>query len=300
LHFFDGFRTSHEIQKINVIGYEAIKEFTPLNEVQKHRDRGLNPKNAHLRGTSQGPDVFFQAVEAGNKYYMNAPDIVAQVMEAFAAKFGRQYHLFDYYGAPDADRIVVLMGAGAPTMDEAADFLMKKGEKVGVVKVHLFRPFSMKHFIETIPKTAKKVTVLERTKEHGALGEPLYVDVCAAFQEMRKQWPQMPVIVGGRYGLGSKDFTPGMAKGVFDNMKSAEPRNHFTVGIDDDVTKLSLEVGEEIDSVPQGTTQCMFWGLGSDGTVGANHDAIKIIGDNTDMFVQGYFSYEVTVPGAGG
>jgi pyruvate-ferredoxin/flavodoxin oxidoreductase len=292
LHFFDGFRTSHEIQKISVISYDAIKEFTPLDVVQKLRDRGLNPKNAHLRGTSQGPDVFFQAVEAANKYYMNTPDIVAKIMDEFATTFGRRYSLFDYYGDRNADRVVVLMGAGAPTMDEAADFLMSKGEKVGVVKVHLFRPFSIKHFMDVFPKTAKKVTVLERTKEHGSLGEPLYVDVCSAFQEMRDEWPELPIIVGGRYGLGSKDFTPAMAKAVFDNMLGEEPKNHFTVGINDDVTMLSLNVGDEIDSVPVGTTQCMFWGLGSDGTVGANHDAIKIIGDNTKMYVQGYFAYD--------
>jgi len=292
LHFFDGFRTSHEIQKISVLGYDAIKEFTPLDLVQKHRERGLNPKNAHLRGTSQGPDVFFQAVEAGNKFYDNAPAIVEQTMNEFAAKFGRQYGLFDYYGAPDADRVVVLMGAGAPTMDEAADFLNASGEKVGVVHVHLYRPWSAKHFLAKIPKTTKFVTVLERTKEHGSLGEPLYVDVCGTFQEARAEWPQMPIILGGRYGLGSKDFTPGMAKAVFDNMRAEKPKNHFSVGIEDDVTHRSLTIGQEIDSVPAGTTQCMFWGLGSDGTVGANHDAIKIIGDNTNMFVQGYFSYD--------
>ena len=292
LHFFDGFRTSHEIQKIKVLSYDAIKEFTPLDLVAKQRARGLNPKNPHLRGTSQGTDVFFQAVEAGNKFYNATPEIVAETMAEFAKKFGREYHLFDYYGPADADRITVLMGAGAPTMEEAADYLNGKGEKVGVVKVHLFRPWSVKHFISVIPKTVKIVTVLERTKEPGCLGEPLYLDVCSSFQERRDEWPEMPIIIGGRYGLGSKDFTAGMAAAVFNNMKAEKPKNHFTVGINDDVTMLSLPVGEEIDSVPEGTTQCMFWGLGSDGTVGANHDAIKIIGNNTDMFVQGYFAYD--------
>ena len=292
IHFFDGFRTSHEIQKIKVINYDAIKEFAPMEEIQKQHERGLNAKNPHLRGTSQGPDVYFQAVEAGNKFYIDTPEIVEKTMAEFAAKFGREYHLFDYSGAADADRVVVLMGAGAPIMEEAADYLNGKGEKVGVLKVHLYRPWSIRHFLGAMPKTAKIVTVLERTKEHGALGEPLYVDVCSSFQEEREAWPEMPIIIGGRYGLGSKDFTPGMAKAVFDNMKLEKPKNHFTVGIEDDVTHLSLPLGEEIDSVPEGTTQCMFWGLGSDGTVGANHDAIRIIGDNTDMYVQGYFAYD--------
>lgn len=289
VHFFDGFRTSHEIQKISSFGYDAISAMTPMDAVLKHRERGLNPKNPHLRGTSQGPDVFFQACEAANKYYDAVPDIVEQVMRDFEAKLGRSYHLFDYYGAPDAESVVVLMGAGAPVCEEAADYLNKHGGKVGVVKVHLFRPFSAKHLLAAIPITVKRVTVLERTKEPGALGEPLYLDVCSAFTESDRP---LPKIVGGRYGLGSKDFTPAMAKAVFDNMNEARPKNHFTVGINDDVTNTSLTLGPEFDSIPQGTTQCMFWGLGSDGTVGANHEAIRIIGDNTPLWVQGYFAYD--------
>eukprot|EP00727_Mastigamoeba_balamuthi_P002447 m51a1_g122 putative pyruvate ferredoxin flavodoxin oxidoreductase (1636) ;mRNA; f:410093-415582 len=291
LHFFDGFRTSHEIQKINVATYDAIKSMVPMDKIVEIRNRGLNPKAPYMRGTSQGPDVYFQNCEALNKYYDAVPAIIEKYMDQFAAKFGRRYSLFDYYGAADADRIVILMGAGAPICEEACDYLTKRGEKVGVVKVHLFRPFSAKHLLAAIPKTTKHITVLERTKEPGALGEPMYTDVCAAFQENREAWPVTPVIVGGRYGLGSKDFTPAQAKAVFDNMKGAN-KNHFVVGINDDVTHLSLPIGEEFDSVPEGTTQCMFWGLGSDGTVGANHDAIKIIGDNTDMWVQGYFAYD--------
>jgi pyruvate-ferredoxin/flavodoxin oxidoreductase len=292
LHYFDGFRTSHEIQKISVATYDAIKEMVPMAAIQAHRDRGLNPKQPHLRGTSQGPDVYFQNCEATNKYYNVLPDIVDKIMAEFAARFGRKYGLFDYYGAPDAERIVVLMGAGAPTVEEAVTFLQGKGEKVGVLKVHLYRPWSVKHFISAVPKTVKFITVLERTKEPGAMGEPMYLDVCSSFQECRAEWPVTPIIIGGRYGLGSKDFTPAQAKAVFDNMTIAAPKNHFVVGIEDDVTFLHLPVGAEFDSVPQGTTQCMFWGLGSDGTVGANHDAIKIIGDNTPMWVQGYFAYD--------
>jgi len=288
MHFFDGFRTSHEIQKISVIPYESIKEMVPMDLVAKAREAGLNPKQPILRGTSQGPDVYFQNVEANNKFYDAVPEIVEGIMRDFEKKFGRSYHLFDYYGAKDADRVVVLMGAGAPVCEEAADFLNSNGEKVGVLKVHLFRPWSAKHFIEALPATTKVVTVLERTKESGALGEPMYLDVCSSFIEMKKK----AKILGGRYGLGSKDFTPAQAKAVFDNMKEGQMKNHFTVGINDDVTKLSLELGPEFNSVPEGTTQCMFWGLGSDGTVGANHDAIRIIGNNTDMFVQGYFSYD--------
>lgn len=290
-HFFDGFRTSHEIQKVKVATYDAIKELVPLERVNAFRARGLNPKSPHLKGTSQGPDIYFQNCEATNKYYDALPGIVERAMDAFAAKFGRQYRLVEYYGAPDADRVVVMMGAGAPICEEAVDYLAARGEKVGVVKVHLFRPFSARHLLAAIPATTRHITVLERTKEPGSQGEPLYTDVCAVFQEARDQWPVCPFIVGGRYGLGSKDFTPAMAKSVYDNMKS-KAKNHFTVGINDDVTHTSLALGEEFDSVPEGTTQCMFWGLGSDGTVGANHDAIKIIGDNTDMFVQGYFAYD--------
>eukprot|EP01107_Rhizomastix_libera_P002311 TRINITY_DN13_c0_g1_i5.p1 TRINITY_DN13_c0_g1~~TRINITY_DN13_c0_g1_i5.p1 ORF type:complete len:1625 (+),score=488.79 TRINITY_DN13_c0_g1_i5:200-5074(+) len=290
MHFFDGFRTSHEIQKVEVLKYDQIKEMIPMDKVQAHREHGLNPKQPHLRGTSQGPDVYFQNVEAANKYYDAVPQIVEEAMKQFETKFGRSYHLFDYYGAADADRIVIIMGAGAPVCEEAADFLNSKGEKVGIVKVHLFRPWSAKHLLAVIPKTVKTITVLERTKEPGSLGEPMYLDVCSSLKEFSEM--ASPKVIGGRYGLGSKDFTPAMAKAVFDNMKDGKQKNHFTVGITDDVTFHSLQLGEEFNAVPEGTTQCMFWGLGSDGTVGANHDAIRIIGDNTQLFVQGYFSYD--------
>ncbi len=288
LHFFDGFRTSHEIQKIEMIDYEDIKKLVNWDAIKKHRKRALNPEHPHQRGTAQNPDIYFQLTEAINSYYQKVPAIVEEEMKKVAALTGRTYHLFDYVGAPDADRVVVMMGSGCEIVEETVGYLNKKGEKVGLIKVRLYRPFSAEHFISTLPKTVKKIAVLDRTKETAAFGEPLYLDVCSVLYDRNLH----PIVVGGRYGLGSKDFTPTMAKAVFDNLKQANPKNHFTVGIIDDVTNTSLPLGEQIDTASEGLIRCKFWGIGGDGTVGANKDAIKIIGDNTDMFVQGYFAYD--------
>ncbi|MFO7619466.1 MAG: pyruvate:ferredoxin (flavodoxin) oxidoreductase [Thermoplasmata archaeon] len=288
ISFFDGFRTSHEIQKIEVIDYEDMKPLVDWDAVKNHRARALNPTHPHLRGTAQNPDIYFQVTEAANKFYLAVPKMVEEEMEKVAKLTGRRYNLFDYIGAKDADRIIIMMGSGSEAAEEAVNYLNAKGEKVGLVKVRLFRPFSGEHFLKAIPATAKKIAVLDRTKESGAFGEPLYTDICTVFQNAHDD----RIIVGGRYGLGSRDFTPSMAKAVLDNLKSKEPKNQFTVGIIDDVTHTSLPIQESIDASPKGLVQCKFWGLGSDGTVGANKDAIKIIGDNTDMYVQGYFAYD--------
>lgn len=288
LHFFDGFRTSHEIQKIEMIDYEDVKKLVNWDAIQKHRKRALNPEHPHQRGTAQNPDIYFQVTEAANSFYQKVPGIVEEEMKKVTALTGRSYHLFDYVGAPDADRVVIIMGSGSEIVEETVGYLNKKGEKVGLIKVRLYRPFSADHFINTLPKTVKKIAVLDRTKETAAFGEPLYLDVCSVLHDRNLH----PLVVGGRYGLGSKDFTPTMAKAVFDNLKQATPKNHFTVGIIDDVTNTSLALGEQIDTAPEGLIRCKFWGIGGDGTVGANKDAIKIIGDNTDMFVQGYFAYD--------
>jgi len=288
LHFFDGFRSSHEIQKIEMIDYEDIKKIVDWDGIKKHRERALNPEKPHLRGSAQNPDIYFQENEAVNKYYQAVPKIVEEEMEKVKKLTGRSYHLFDYFGARDADRIIIMMGSGAEAAEETVNYLNKKGEKVGLVKVRLYRPFSAEHFLQTVPATVKRIAVLDRTKENGSYGEPLYVDVSAVYQHTDKKM----MIVGGRYGLGSKDFTPSMAKAVYDNLKQKEPKNNFTVGITDDVTNTSLPIKEEINASAEGLVQCKFWGLGGDGTVGANKDAIKIIGDNTDMYVQGYFAYD--------
>ncbi|ELP92609.1 pyruvate-flavodoxin oxidoreductase, putative [Entamoeba invadens IP1] len=288
LHFFDGFRTSHEIQKIHQLSYDQIKSLVVPEYVDRAHKRGLNPIHPTQRGTSQGPDVFFQAVEKSNADYDKIPEIVQKYMDKVAALTGRKHKIFEYYGAADAERVVIAMGAGVPVLEETVDYLATKGEKVGVLAVHLYRPFSAKHFLEQLPASAKKIAVLDRVKEIGSFGEPLYLDVATVLLDAQK----MLTIVGGRYGLGSKEFTPVMAKAVFDNLKLEKPKNHFTVGIDDDVTHLSLPLGEGFNPIPAGTTQCMFWGLGSDGTVGANHDAIRIIGQNTEKFVQAYFYYD--------
>jgi pyruvate-ferredoxin/flavodoxin oxidoreductase len=288
LHFFDGFRTSHEIQKIEMIDYEDIRPLVNWDAITKHRQRALNPEHPHQRGTAQNPDIYFQVTEAANSYYQKVSGIVEEEMKKVAALTGRSYHLFDYVGAPDADRVVVMMGSGCEIAEEAVGYLNKKGEKIGLIKVRLYRPFSADHFIKALPTTVKKIAVLDRTKESAAFGEPLYLDVLSVLQDRGLR----PLVVGGRYGLGSKDFTPTMAKAVFDNLKQATPKNHFTVGIIDDVTSTSLPLGEQIDAAPEGLIRCKFWGIGGDGTVGANKDAIKIIGDNTDMYVQGYFAYD--------
>jgi pyruvate-ferredoxin/flavodoxin oxidoreductase len=288
VHFFDGFRSSHEIQKIEMLNYGDAQPLVDWNMVKKHRERALNPEKPHLRGTAQNPDIYFQVNEAANKYYQAVPKIVEEEMEKVSKLTGRTYHLFDYVGAPDAERIIVMMGSGAEAAEEAVEFLNKKGEKIGLLKVRLFRPFSASHFLAAVPDTVNRIAVLDRTKENGSFGEPLYTDISSVYQHYDKEM----LIVGGRYGLGSKDFTPSMAKAVFDNLKMKEPKNNFTVGIIDDVTFTSLPITEEIDATPEGLVQCKFWGLGGDGTVGANKDAIKIIGDNTDMYVQGYFAYD--------
>ncbi len=288
LHFFDGFRSSHEIQKIEMINYDDIPALINWEDIKRHRERALNPEKPHLRGTAQNPDIYFQVNEAANKFYQAVPKIVEEEMEKVSKLTGRSYHLFDYVGAADADRVIVMMGSGAEAAEEAVNYLNNNGENVGLIKVRLFRPFSSKHFLDAIPKTAKRIAVLDRTKENGAFGEPLYLDVSSVFQHTNHD----VVIVGGRYGMGSKDFTPSMVKAVFDNLALNEPKNNFTVGIVDDVTFTSLPIKEEIDATPEGLVQCKFWGLGGDGTVGANKDAIKIIGDNTDMYAQGYFAYD--------
>ncbi|HHW01423.1 MAG TPA: pyruvate:ferredoxin (flavodoxin) oxidoreductase [Thermoanaerobacterales bacterium] len=288
LHFFDGFRTSHEIQKIEVMDYEELKKLVDFEAIREFRKRALNPEHPVTRGTAQNPDIFFQAREACNPYYLAVPEIVENYMAEISKITGREYHLFNYYGHPEAERVIVAMGSVCETIEETVDYLMAKGEKVGVLKVHLYRPFSVKHFLGSMPETVKKIAVLDRTKEPGSQGEPLYQDVCTAYFENKVH----PVIVGGRYGLGSKDTTPSQIKAVFDNLKADEPKNHFTIGIVDDVTYTSLAVEEDINTTAEGTVCCKFWGFGSDGTVGANKSAIKIIGDNTDMYAQGYFAYD--------
>ncbi|MCK4614878.1 MAG: pyruvate:ferredoxin (flavodoxin) oxidoreductase [Thermoplasmata archaeon] len=293
VHFFEGFRISHEIQKIDVIDYEDIKPLVDWEGIRGHRERALNPEHPHLRGTAQNPDIYFQVNEAANKYYMAVPGIVEEEMEKVYNLTGRRYNLFDYVGHSEAERVIIMMGSGAQAAEEAVEYLIARGEKIGLIKVRLYRPFSVDHFYKALPRTAKKIAVLDRTKENGAFGEPLYLDVCSVFQNKHDE----RIVVGGRYGLGSKDFTPSMAKAVFDNLKLGEPKNHFTVGIVDDVTFTSLPVEEEIDASPEGMVRCKFWGLGGDGTVGANKDAIKIIGDNTDKYAQGYFAYDARKSG---
>ncbi|MHB1415880.1 MAG: pyruvate:ferredoxin (flavodoxin) oxidoreductase [Chloroflexota bacterium] len=296
LHFFDGFRTSHEVNKIEQLDESDLRAMIDDDLVRAHRERALSPDHPFIRGTAQNPDVFFQARETANPYYLACPEIVQKAMDKFAKIVGRQYHLFDYVGAPDAERVVILMGSGAETAEETAKALIKGGEKVGVLKVHLYRPFSVEHFVKALPATVKKIAVLDRTKEPGATGEPLYQDVVTAINEgMTQGWApfaQAPRVTGGRYGLSSKEFTPAMAKGVFDELKKDQPKNHFTIGINDDVTHTSLDYDETFSTESAGTVRCVFWGLGSDGTVGANKNSIKIIGEETDNSAQGYFNYD--------
>jgi len=288
LHFFDGFRTSHEIQKIELIDYAEYAKLTDFEAVNAFRKNALNPEHPVTRGTAQNPDIFFQAKESANKFYDAVGDVVADYMAKISKVCGREYKPFNYYGATDAERVIVAMGSVTETAEEVVDYLMAKGEKVGLVKVHLYRPFEPRFFFEVLPTTVKKIAVLDRTKEPGSIGEPLFQDIKTMYYNEKNQ----PVIVGGRYGLGSKDTTPSQVKAVFDNLNVAEPKDRFTLGINDDVTHTSLEVKEDIVTAPAGTIRCKFWGLGSDGTVGANKQAIKIIGDNTDMYAQGYFSYD--------
>lgn len=288
LHFFDGFRTSHEIQKIEVPEYEEVGALLDMEAVQAFRDRALNPEHPVLRGTAQNPDIYFQGREASNRFYNVIPDIVEHYMQEYKKLTGREYHPFQYYGAEDAEYVIVAMGSICDTIEETIDYLVAKGEKVGVVKVHLFRPFSSEYFFKVLPQTVKKIAVLERTKEPGSLGEPLYLDVNELFYDNDLK----PVIVGGRYGLGSKDTTPSQILAVYKNLKSENPKNGFTIGIIDDVTNKSLPEDEIIDTAPEGTISCKFWGLGADGTVGANKQAIKIIGDHTSLYAQAYFQYD--------
>jgi pyruvate-ferredoxin/flavodoxin oxidoreductase len=288
VHFFDGFRTSHEIQKIEVIDYSEYEKLVDFEAVQAFRDRALNPEHPVTRGTAQNPDIFFQAREASNSFYENLPETVAGYMEDISKVTGRTYKPFNYYGSPDADRVIIAMGSVTETIEETIDYLIAKGEKVGAVKVHLYRPFSEKYFFDVLPKTAKKIAVLDRTKEPGSLGEPLYLDIKSMFYDKEDK----PLIVGGIYGLGSKDTLPSHIKTVYENLSANEPKDRFTIGIVDDVTFRSLPIAEPIEVASEGTISCKFWGLGSDGTVGANKNAIKIIGDNTDKYAQGYFSYD--------
>jgi len=288
LHFFDGFRTSHEIQKIEVMDYEDLKKLVDWDALKAFKDRALNPEHPVLRGTAQNGDIYFQGREACNKYYDAIPDIVADYMKEITKITGREYKPFNYYGAADAKKVIVAMGSVCQALEETVDYLNAKGEKVGVLEVHLYRPFSAKYFFDVMPKTVEKIAVLDRTKEPGSLGEPLYLDVCNLYKDCDKA----PMIIGGRFGLGSKDTTPTQLVAVFNNLDAKEPKKEFTIGINDDVTNLSLELGERVNAAPAGATRCKFWGFGSDGTVGANKDAIKIIGDNTDMYAQAYFDYD--------
>ncbi len=285
INFFDGFRTSHEFQKIETWDYEDLEEMVSMDAIDEFRRRALNPNHPELRGSAQNPDIFFQAREACNPYYDALPAIVQKYMDKVNAKIGTDYKLFNYYGAPDAEHVIISMGSVNDTIEETLDYLLASGNKVGVIKVRLYRPFAAQAFIDAIPDTVKTISVLDRTKEPGSLGEPLYLDVVAALKGTK--FDQVKILTG-RYGLGSKDTTPTQIVAVYDNKE----KSPFTIGIVDDVTHLSLETGAPIVTTPEGTSNCKFWGLGADGTVGANKNSIKIIGDNTDMYAQAYFDYD--------
>ena len=301
LHFFDGFRTSSEVNKIELLADKDIRAMIDDELVFQHRARALSPDHPVLRGSAQNPDVFFQARETVNPFYAACPDIVETTMQKFEEITGRKYSLFSYAGAADAERVIVLMGSGAETASETAKYLAERGEKVGVLNVHLYRPFSVKHFLQALPPSVKVIGVLDRTKEPGAAGEPLYQDVVTAVNEGLAEgsvpYAQFanrpyPRVIGGRYGLSSKEFTPAMVKGVYDEMLKAEPKNHFTIGIVDDVSNTSLDYDPAFHIEMPETIRCVFWGLGADGTVGANKNSIKIIGEETDNYAQGYFVYD--------
>jgi pyruvate-ferredoxin/flavodoxin oxidoreductase len=306
LHFFDGFRTSHEVSKIEMLNEDDMRAMISMDRVIEHRERALSPDHPVLRGTAQNPDVFFQIRETANRYYDEAPAKVQASMNKFAEVVGRQYHLFDYVGAPDAERVIVVMGSGAEIVHETVDYLAARGEKVGLLKVRLYRPFCVKSFIEALPPTVRQIAVLDRTKESGAIGEPLYQDVVNAIHEAPRVAPdafvrgpdKVRVIVGGRYGLSSKEFTPAMVKAVYENLKKPQPKDHFTIGINDDVTHTSLDYDATFSTEPDSVIRAMFYGLGADGTVGANKNSIKIIGENTDNYAQGYFVYDSKKSGA--
>jgi pyruvate-ferredoxin/flavodoxin oxidoreductase len=320
LHFFDGFRTSHEVNKIEMLAEDDLRAMINNTRVLEHRQRALSPDHPVLHGTAQNPDVFFQSREAANPFYAACPEKVQAVMDKFSKTIGRAYHLFDYVGVPDAERVIVIMGSGAETAQETVDHLNSRGEKVGLLKVHLFRPFSVKHFLKALPATVKKIAVFDRTKESGSAGEPLYLDVVNAIYESsrntERRAPRLTcgagpadeafegaiaapsLIIGGRYGLSSKEFTPAMVKAVYDNLAKVDPKNHFTIGINDDVSHTSLDYDPEFSIEPESVVRAMFYGLGADGTVGANKNSIKIIGENTNNYAQGYFVYDSKKSGA--
>jgi pyruvate-ferredoxin/flavodoxin oxidoreductase len=305
IHFFDGFRTSHEVQKVEILEDSQLKAMIDDDLILAHRSRALTPDRPVLRGTAQNPDVYFQARETVNPFYNDCPNIVQETMDEFGKLTGRNYKLYQYHGAPDADRVIVLMGSGCEAVHETVDYLNDRGEKVGVLKVRLYRPFDVKRFVEALPSTVKAIAVLDRTKEPGSAGEPLYLDVINAIHE---QWhtpvganghsPLHPRIIGGRYGLSSKEFNPAMIKGIFDNLALENPKNHFTIGINDDLSHTSLEYDRNFSIEPDSVVRAMFYGLGSDGTVGANKNSIKIIGEETDNYAQGYFVYDSKKSGA--
>ncbi len=301
VHFFDGFRTSHEVQKVEEISFDDMRAMLDQKLIAAHRERALSPDHPTIKGTSQNPDVFFQHRETINRFYDAAPDIMQRAMDQFAMIVGRQYHLFDYIGHPEATHVAVIMGTGAEVMHETVDALVEKGEKVGVIKVRLYRPFSAEHFVKALPPTVERIAVLDRTKEPGAVGEPMYTDVQAAINEALDKgvapFKTHPLVIGGRYGLGSKEFNPPMAKAIYDNLAQENPKDHFTVGIKDDVTMTSLEPDHSF-SLEGENFRGLFFGLGSDGTVGANKNSIKIIGSNTDNYAQGYFVYDSKKAGA--
>ncbi|MCE1165590.1 MAG: pyruvate:ferredoxin (flavodoxin) oxidoreductase [Bacteroidetes bacterium] len=291
LHFFDGFRTSHEVVKIEQLAVEDLRAMIDDTYVKEHRKRAMSPDNPFIRGTAQNPDVYFQGRETVNKFYTDCPGIAQSAMDKFFEITGRRYNLFDYYGAKDADRIIVIMGSGAETAEETIDYLNKNGEKVGMIKVRLFRPFSVSHFVNAIPKSVKSMAVLDRTKEPGSIGEPLYQDIITSLSE-ECPFDKMPKVIGGRYGLSSKEFTPAMVKAIYDELKKDKPKNHFTIGINDDVTNTSLDYDKNFTVDIEGMFCGLFYGLGADGTVGANKNSIKIIGEETDNYAQGYFVYD--------
>ena len=287
LHFFDGWRVSHEVNSIYTIPCEEVAKIYPYEAANDFRKRALNPNHPYQRGIAQSQDIYMQNCIVAQPFYDATPDKVQAAMDKVASITGRQYHLFDYAGAPDADRVIVVMGAGT-TVEETVNYLNKQGEKVGVVKVHLFRPFSKKHLDAAIPKTCKKICVLDRCREDGAPGEPLYLDVVATMDQLKRK----ATIVGGQMGLGGKDFTPAMVKACFDNLNQSEPRNRFVIGVNDDLCHTSLDYGAPLPTLPADVKQCIFWGYGSDGTVGASHDAVKMIVKNTDFNAQAYSVYD--------
>ncbi|MGA7882653.1 MAG: pyruvate:ferredoxin (flavodoxin) oxidoreductase, partial [Terrimicrobiaceae bacterium] len=295
LHFFDGFRTSHEIAKIELLADDVLRAMINEERVREHRARALSPDHPVLRGTAQNPDVYFQARETVNPFYTACPDLVQRAMDRFAELTGRRYRLFDYHGAPDAERVIVLMGSGSDAAHETVDYLTSRGEKVGVLKVRLYRPFDVERFAKALPPSINAIAVLDRTKEPGSAGEPLYLDCVNALHETGRSEVR---VVGGRYGLSSKEFTPAMIKAALDNIAGPDPKNHFTVGIHDDLSGTSLDFDEDFSVESGDVFRALFYGLGSDGTVGANKDSIKIIGDNTANYAQGYFVYDSKKAGA--